>query len=118
MRSYFDYSHLGFQRLLYEISDIELLRRYVADTIGPLLNYDSEHGTDYYGTLLSYYRMIRNVAKTAALLNYHRNSMILRLRKIQAILQLDLDSVADFYNVYVALEIEEYLRKLQALNSI
>lgn len=44
--------------------------------------------------------------------------MILRLRKIQAILQLDLDSVADFYNVYVALEIEEYLRKLQALNSI
>lgn len=115
---YIDYSHLGFQRLLYEISDIELLRRYVADTIGPLLNYDSEHGTDYYGTLLSYYRMIRNVAKTAALLNYHRNSMILRLRKIQAILQLDLDSVADFYNVYVALEIEEYLRKLQALNSI
>lgn len=60
---YIDYSHLGFQRLLYEISDIELLRRYVADTIGPLLNYDSEHGTDYYGTLLSYYRMIRNVAK-------------------------------------------------------
>lgn len=115
---YINYSRLGFQRLLYEISDVELLRRYVEDTIGPLLKYDRKNGTDYYETLLGYYRMIRNVAKTAALLNYHRNSMILRLRKIQDLLHIDLDSVADFYNIYVALEIEEYLRKLNALNPL
>lgn len=112
---FIDYSKLGFQRLLYEISDVSLLEEYVKDTISPLLNYDRDNGTDYYDTLLWYYRNFKNIAQTAKRLNYHRNSMILRIQKIESILNVDFDSIADFYNIYVALEIQEYLLKVQKL---
>ena len=110
---YIDYSKLGFQRLLYEISDVELLRRYVEDTIGSLLLYDLQNHTDYYLTLLTYYRQMRNLTQTAQILNYHRNSMILRMQKIEEITGLDLSDHNHFYNIYVALEIYEYLKKLE-----
>lgn len=112
---FIDYSKLGFQRLLYEITDLSLLKEYVKDTIGPLLDYDKKNNTDYYDTLLCYYRNFKNVALTAKKLNYHRNSMILRIQKIESILNIDFNSIADFYNIYVALEIEEYLIKIEQL---
>lgn len=114
---FIDYSKLGFQRLLYEITDISLLKEYVKDTIGPLLEYDIENNSNYYHTLLFYYRNFKNIAQTAKQLNYHRNSMILRMQKIESILNMDFDSIADFYNIYVALEIQEYLLKIQEMIS-
>lgn len=50
-------------------------------------------------------------------IHYHRNSMILRMQKIESILNMDFDSIADFYNIYVALEIQEYLLKIQEMIS-
>ena len=43
--------------------------------------------------------------------------MILRMQKIESILNMDFDSIADFYNIYVALEIQEYLLKIQEMIS-
>ncbi len=115
---FIDYSKLGFQRLLYEISDLSLLKEYVEDTIGPLLAYDRENHSSYYQTMLCYYRNFKNIAQTAKQLNYHRNSMILRINKIETILGKSFDSIADFYNIYVALEIQEYLLKIKELTKL
>ncbi|WP_020423379.1 GAF domain-containing protein [Amycolatopsis sp. ATCC 39116] len=65
------------------------LDRFVAGTIGPLLDYDHRRGTDLVGTLDAYYANRANVAATARALHLHVNTLLKRLDRAGELLGVD-----------------------------
>jgi GAF domain-containing protein len=65
------------------------LDRFIADSIGPLLDYDQRRGTDLVGTLTAYYAHRANVAATARVLRVHVNTLLKRLDRAGNILGQD-----------------------------
>jgi hypothetical protein len=65
------------------------LDRFIAGSIGPLLDYDRRRGTDLVGTLTAYHVHRANVAATARVLHVHVNTLLKRLDRAGTILGLD-----------------------------
>jgi hypothetical protein len=65
------------------------LGRFLADSIGPLLDHDRRRGTDLVDTLSAYYTHHANVAATARALHVHVNTLLKRLDRASNILGLD-----------------------------
>ncbi|MCC8120816.1 MAG: helix-turn-helix domain-containing protein [Oscillospiraceae bacterium] len=84
----------------------KLLRDYTATSlVHPALaffkEYDATHGTELYPTLFSYLRNERRSQQTAQELFIHRNTLSLRLEKLQALYPLDLDDADErFYLLF------------------
>lgn len=53
--------------------------------------YDTENHTDFFETFFEYLRWERSYAKTAKVMNLHRNTLLYRIARIQEITELDLD---------------------------
>ncbi|WP_410573209.1 helix-turn-helix domain-containing protein [Amycolatopsis sp. cmx-4-61] len=62
------------------------LDRFLAGSIGPLLEYDRRRGTDLVGTLGAYYVHRANVAATARALHLHVNTLLKRLDRAGTVL--------------------------------
>jgi GAF domain-containing protein/PucR-like helix-turn-helix protein len=62
------------------------LDRFLAGSIGPLLDYDRRRGTDLVGTLTAYHRHHTNVAATARALHVHVNTLLKRLDRADTVL--------------------------------
>jgi GAF domain-containing protein len=65
------------------------LDRFLAGSVGPLLDYDRRRGTDLVGTLTAYYVHHVNVAATARALHVHVNTLLKRLDRAGSVLGLD-----------------------------
>lgn len=65
------------------------LDRFLASSIGSLLEYDRRRGTDLVGTLGAYYVHRANVAATARALHLHVNTLLKRLDRAAAVLGFD-----------------------------
>jgi len=59
---------------------------FVRRTIGPVLDYDEEHGTDLVHTLEAYFSNDRNLARTGETLRIHVNTVTQRLERITKLL--------------------------------
>lgn len=80
-------------------------RNAVFDLIHPIVRdlrkYDAENKTDFYKTLFCYLKNERNHQRTATELYIHRNTLFLRLSKIQSIWKLNLEDAQErFYLLY------------------
>lgn len=75
---------LGFLGVL--LGDRLDVRPFVRRTIGPVLDYDEEHGTDLVATLEAYYANDRNLARTGERLKIHVNTVSQRLERITKLL--------------------------------
>lgn len=62
------------------------LDRFLAGSVGPLLDYDRRRGADLVGTLTAYYLQHTNVAATARVLHVHVNTLLKRLDRAGTIL--------------------------------
>lgn len=71
---------LGFVGLL--LSDRRDTRRFVADTIGPVIEYDARRGTALVATLESYFRAGGSASRAAEALHVHVNTVGQRLERI------------------------------------
>ncbi|MDJ1370921.1 helix-turn-helix domain-containing protein [Gulosibacter molinativorax] len=65
---------------------IEPTKRAIVDTLGPLLDYDEEHGTDLADTASAYLDSAHSVAKTATMLHVHANTVRQRLDRLAKLL--------------------------------
>ncbi|MEV7095030.1 GAF domain-containing protein [Amycolatopsis sp. NPDC051045] len=65
------------------------LDRFLAGSIGSLLEYDRRRGTDLVGTLSAYYVHRANVAATARALHLHVNTLLKRLDRVGTVLGFD-----------------------------
>jgi DNA-binding PucR family transcriptional regulator len=77
-------AELGFLGVL--LGDRLDVTPFVRRTIGPVLDYDQEHGTDLVDTLEAYFNHDRNLARTGEALRIHVNTVSQRLERITKLL--------------------------------
>ena len=68
-----------------------------ADTIGALRKYDTSSGIDLMGTLIEYINCNYNISLTARNLHIHRQSLLYRLEKIEALTEMSLSNHKDLF---------------------
>lgn len=100
------YEDLGAYCFLCDVRKSPQLRRFHQETIGKLLSYDTQNRTELLPTLDCYFRCGKNVRATAEKLFMHRNSVLYRLRKIEEVSGMRLDSPEDEFNLQLGLRMQ------------
>lgn len=100
------FSDLGLVQILYN-HDLQELKEYYRDTIGPLEHYDQIHETNFMETLEIYLRNQCDLSKSADALFLHRNSLRYRLKKIEEILNVQLNDMDSTLNLIIAFKIKQ-----------
>lgn len=67
-------------------SDPEAVHSFIDHTIGSVITYDAEHGTDLVATLRAFVRNESSPTKTARALSYHTNTILQRLERLRLLL--------------------------------
>lgn len=75
--------------MIFDSERVRELDRFIAGSIGPLLDHDQRRGTDLVATLSAYYAHRANVAATARALHVHVNTLLKRLDRASDVLGLD-----------------------------
>ncbi len=88
---YFD--EMGIYRLLYSIEDKALLKEMSDKLLGPLIEYDKIHNSDYVETLENYLKYDSSIQKVSEAMYIHRNTIAYRMNSIRKLLGTDLGSV-------------------------
>ncbi|MGH2586471.1 MAG: PucR family transcriptional regulator [Dehalococcoidia bacterium] len=101
------FEELGLYRLLHQVTDPAELHAFVEQVLGPLLDYDRKHRTDFVHTLATYLTNNGSLQATARALTVHVNTATYRIHRIQAITRLDLTKAEDCLLAQVALMILE-----------
>ena len=104
------FGDLGIRRLLFPLRDSPELRAFYAEYLGALESYDERHGTELIRTLEGFFTHHGNHVRAAEALHLHRNTLLYRLARIQAISGLDLDDA----EVRLAAQVALRLRPLAA----
>ncbi|WP_323793239.1 helix-turn-helix domain-containing protein [Nocardioides sp.] len=81
-----DAAGLGLARLVLGDNGPAELDAYLTQTLGPLVAYDAERGTDLMGTLEAWFAASGRTARTAEALHVHHNTVGQRLDRIGALL--------------------------------
>lgn len=77
---------LGVLGLVLDGTPPEQLHRLVGETLGPVLDYDAEHGSTLASTLDSYFAAAKNPRAAARLLQVHPNTVYQRLERVDRVL--------------------------------
>jgi purine catabolism regulator len=99
------FADLGIRRLLFPLRDSPELRAFYGEYLGALESYDERHGTELIRTLEGFFAHHGNHVRAADALHLHRNTLLYRLARIQAISGLDLDDPEIRLAVQVALRL-------------
>jgi len=81
-----DAAGLGLARLVLGENGPAELEEYLTGTLGPLLRYDGERGTDLVGTLEAWFGAGGRASRTAQALHVHPNTVAQRLDRIGSLL--------------------------------
>ena len=98
------FATLGVQRMLFALSQesLEILQGFKESTVGPVIDYDKEHGTQLLETLRAYMECDRNVQEAAELLHVHKHTVRYRLRRVTELTGLDVTKFEDAAQLYLA----------------
>jgi sugar diacid utilization regulator len=96
------FGDLGILRVLDTGDGGAKIRRFVRDWLGPLVDYDTRHGSDLVHTLSRHLECGGNYDDTAAALMIHRSTLRYRLQRIREISGLDIADVGNRLNLHVA----------------
>jgi purine catabolism regulator len=109
-RAFYRMPDLHVVGLLQMLRDDERLQTFVEREVGALLRYDAEHGTDLLAILRAYLDQGRNKSAAADVAHLSRPAFYSRLERIESVLGVDLDSVADCLTLHVAVLALEAIR--------
>jgi len=101
-------AELGFLGVL--LGDRRDVIPFVRRTIGPVLDYDEEHGTELLHTLEAYFSNDRHLARTREALHIHVNTVTQRLERISALLDDDWQQHDRSLEVQIALRLHRISR--------
>ncbi|MEU6126377.1 helix-turn-helix domain-containing protein, partial [Streptomyces sp. NPDC047123] len=94
---------LGFVGLL--IGEQADLGGYVRATLGPVLDYDAERGTELVRTLEAYFGRDRSLTRAKAALHVHVNTVVQRLERVARLLGDDWNTPARTLEIQLALRL-------------
>jgi hypothetical protein len=101
-------AELGFLGVL--LGDRRDVIPFVHSTIGPVLDYDRDRGTDLVGTLETYFSSDRNLARTGEALHIHVNTVTQRLERVTTLLDDGWQQHARSLEVQIALRLHRISR--------
>ncbi len=85
------------------VEDAAALNALVAAVLGPVLDYDREHGIDLLRTVQTWMERDRQNAIAAEVLHLHTNTLSYRLKRFEELTGRDLRSTADLAEIWLAL---------------
>jgi hypothetical protein len=83
----------------------DLRRTFTARVLGPLCDYDREHGSDLVPTLRAFLDCSGSWARCSALLHVHVNTLRYRMQRIEQLTGRDLSSLPDRVDLFLALQL-------------
>lgn len=92
-------SSMGIYKFMFSSGNQREILDYCNEKLRRLEEYDHANGTFLQDTLLEYYMHGFSVGKTADALYIHRNSLQYRLRKIEELLEIELDDYMEYLNL-------------------
>lgn len=96
---------LDIHRLLLQVPDLAELRGFATAVLGKLSSHEREHQSEYLATLACYFRENSSPQRASRSLHVHPNTVTYRIRRVEEITGLDLDSYRDRLMAQVAIEI-------------
>jgi purine catabolism regulator len=103
------FEDLGTYRLLLSMTDPDALRAFADSLLGPLDDYDREHGGELQGSLRAFLQHNARWESAAAQLYVHRHTLRYRMRKVEELTGRDLSSSFDRMEFWLALRARELL---------
>ncbi|GAA3316241.1 helix-turn-helix domain-containing protein [Arthrobacter ramosus] len=104
---------LGLVGLLLQLPNVSALSRYADEVIGPLRAYDQAQEASLLLTLSALVRNNFSTSETAQELRIRRNTVVLRRRRIEELLAVDLSRVSDLTRISMALDVEDVIIAMQ-----
>ncbi len=92
-------SQMGIYKYLFRGNDQREILAYCNNKLNKLEEYDHANGTFLQETLLAYYMNGFNSARTAEELFIHRNSLIYRLKKIEELLEMEMNDYMEYLDL-------------------
>lgn len=105
----YNFEEMGFFKLLLSVEDEKLLKKYVDDYLGKVIEYDTTHNSNYLETLHNYLIHNGSIQLIAKDLFCHRNTINYRIRNLKENLNYNLDDINIRFNLMTAFLIKEYL---------
>lgn len=108
------YGDLKLYQLLLALKErnLEHLRRFHNETLGPLVEHDDRKQGDLIRTLNGFFRANGNLAQAAKELDVHRNTLVYRLERIAELTGLDLEDADNRLILNLALKVQRVLATL------
>ena len=105
------YGDLKLFQLLLALKERNLdhLRRFYSETLSPLVEHDERKQGDLIRTLTGFFDANGNLAKAAADLDVHRNTLVYRLERISELTGLDIEEADNRLILHLALKIQRVL---------
>lgn len=103
------YRDIGIYKLLFAISDRDIMHDYIDETIGKIMEYDTYNNTDLSTVLRCYLSYNGSVQYTANELYIHRNTVNYKIRKIEEIIQMDLSELKVREMIDIAYKLQDIL---------
>lgn len=101
------FARLGVYRLLFYLDGQNELTNFYQETLGPLLSHDARNDGTLIETLEGFFRCNGNLSETARMMHLHRNSLLYRLDRIEAILGRSLEDSELRLSLQIALKIHQ-----------
>lgn len=98
--------------IAFDVDRKDELDRFLADSIGPLLDYDTRRSTDLIATLDAYFSNDGNLRRTAGVLQVHLNTLLKRLDRVANVLGHDWRA-ADDLHLRLAVRLETIRRAVR-----
>ncbi|MEA5009027.1 PucR family transcriptional regulator [Clostridium tyrobutyricum] len=101
-----NYNDIGVYRLLFEIDNMQEMKKFYYEVLGKLVEYDKKNTTKLVRTLNEYIKQNCNLIKTANVLFIHKNTLKYRIKRIEEILDCDLKDMENLLNFSIAFKIK------------
>jgi PucR family transcriptional regulator, purine catabolism regulatory protein len=108
------YGDLNLYQFLLSLKErnLEHMRRFYVETLGPLVEHDERKQGDLIRTLEGFFKANGNLAQAATNLDVHRNTLVYRLERISELTGLDLDDADNRLILNLALKVQRVLATL------
>ncbi|WP_350350829.1 GAF domain-containing protein [Microbacterium sp. A8/3-1] len=94
-------------------TDAHGLSSFLRDTIGAVRQYDAERNADLIGTLRAFVRNNASPTRTARALNFHTNTILQRLDRLDHVLGADWRDDERMFRLGIAVRLDELRERLQ-----
>lgn len=84
----------------------------VASVLGPLIEYDEEHGSDLVHSLRVYFDANRSWQSASRILGVHRQTLVYRMQRVSELTDRNLSDVHDIAELHLALRAKDLLDRI------